>query len=69
MTTEDIRKDDWVLFLWATVPMLEDALLVMKAWAFKHKTAVVWRKVMPSGMGFWFRGQVELCLVGIRGNI
>jgi len=24
---------------------------------------------MSLGMGFWFRGQVELCLMGIRGNV
>jgi len=24
---------------------------------------------MSLGMGYWFRGQVELCLLGIRGNV
>lgn len=24
---------------------------------------------MSLGMGFWYRGQVEVCLLGIRGNI
>ena len=24
---------------------------------------------MSLGMGFWYRGQVELCLVGIRGKV
>jgi len=24
---------------------------------------------MSLGMGFWFRGQVEVCLLGIRGKI
>ena len=24
---------------------------------------------MSLGMGYWFRGQVEVCLIGIKGNI
>ena len=57
-----------ILFLWATVPLLPETLGIMDAWGFKYKTTVVWRKVMSLGMGFWFRGQVELCLLGIRGR-
>lgn len=58
-----------VLFLWATTPLLPEAFQVMKSWGFKYKTAIYWRKIMSLGMGFWFRGQVEMCLVGIRGDV
>lgn len=60
-----------VLFLWTTTPFLVDgsAPLVMKEWGFTPKTAIYWRKIMSLGMGFWFRGQVEVCLVGIRGKV
>jgi N6-adenosine-specific RNA methylase IME4 len=60
-----------VLFLWTTTPFLVDgsATHVMKEWGFKPKTAIYWRKIMSLGMGYWFRGQVEVCLVGIRGDV
>ena len=58
-----------VLFLWVTVPMLIEGLQVMHAWKFKYKTMITWRKIMSLGMGFWFRGQTEHILVGIKGNI
>ncbi len=64
-----IVDKDAVLFLWATIPLLPETFEIMKAWGFKYKTAIVWRKVMSLGMGFWFRGQVELCLMGVKGNV
>ncbi len=60
---------DCALFLWSTVPMLPDALTLMSAWGFKYKTTLFWRKIMALGMGFWFRGQVEMILLGIKGNV
>lgn len=59
---------DAILYLWATAPRLESALAVMKAWGFHYKTQAVWDKVKV-GMGFWFRGQHEILMVGTRGNV
>ena len=59
--------DNAVLYLWATAPKLPEALLVMKSWGFKYKSCGVWDK-MKLGMGYWFRGQHELLLVGVKGN-
>jgi hypothetical protein len=39
-----ITTEDCVLLLWATVPMLPDALEVMKAWGFTYKSSFVWVK-------------------------
>jgi len=58
-----------VLFLWATTPLLPDCLSVLQAWGYRYKTAIYWRKIMSLGMGFWFRGQVEVCLMGTRGKV
>jgi len=58
-----------VLFLWVTVPLLPEGLRVMEAWGYKYKTTLFWRKKMSLGMGFWFRGQVECLLFGIRGKV
>ena len=73
MTVEEIcnmkipSDDNAVLYLWATAPKLEEALKVMKAWGFQYKSNAIWDKV-KIGMGFWFRGQHELLLVGVKGK-
>lgn len=38
MRIEDIAADNCVLFLWATYPMLKEALKVIEAWGFKYKS-------------------------------
>jgi N6-adenosine-specific RNA methylase IME4 len=65
------RSDGCVLFLWTTTPFLVDgsATQVMKSWGFTPKTAIYWRKIMSLGMGFWYRGQLEVCLLGICGDV
>jgi N6-adenosine-specific RNA methylase IME4 len=64
-----IAAKDCVLFLWATAPMLPDALIVMAAWGFKYKSHVAWEKDSPLGLGYWFRNGHELLLVGTRGHV
>lgn len=58
-----------VVFLWATVPLLPEAFSVLDAWGFKYKTMITWRKIMSLGMGFWWRGQCEHLLFGVKGNV
>jgi len=73
MDLEDIKNlqlpsdSDSVLYLWATAPKLEEALQVLNAWGFTYKTCAIWDKERK-GMGYWFRIQHELLLVGIKGN-
>jgi N6-adenosine-specific RNA methylase IME4 len=63
-----IAKRDAVLLLWATVPMLPQALKVMEAWGFAYKSHFVW--VKPGiGTGYWFRNRHELLLLGTRGKV
>ncbi|MGZ6022699.1 MAG: MT-A70 family methyltransferase [Rhizomicrobium sp.] len=64
----DIAADDAVLYLWATVPMLPDALLVMQAWGFRYVSNFVWVKDR-TGTGYWNQNQHELLLIGTRGNV
>lgn len=64
----DIAADDCALFLWATVPMLPDALRVMAAWGFDYKSHCIWAKDRI-GTGYWFRNQHELLLVGTKGSV
>jgi len=61
---------DSVLFMWATNPLLEDALMVMKAWGFEYKTNFCWIKNRSTygKLGFYVFGRHELLLIGIRGS-
>ena len=74
MALEDIKAlripaaDDCVLFLWATVPLLPEALAVMSAWGFTYKSASTWVKD-KAGIGYWVRGVVEHLLIGRRGDV
>jgi N6-adenosine-specific RNA methylase IME4 len=63
------RAKDSCLFLWATVPLLPEAFQVMEAWGFKYKTMLTWRKIMSLGMGYWYRGQCEHLLFGVKGKV
>ena len=58
---------DCVLFMWATVAKLHEALEVLAGWGFEYKTHAIWDKE-KIGMGYWFRGQHELLLVGTKGS-
>lgn len=70
---EDIKamsipaEDNSVLYLWATAPLLPEALDVMKAWGFTYKSQMIWDKDVI-GMGYWSRGQHELLLIGTKGK-
>ena len=60
---------DSVVFLWATVPMLPDAFVVLEAWGFTYKTMLTWHKLRCKGMGYWFRGHTEHLLLGTKGKV
>lgn len=78
MDTEDICAlavrehvtDSAVLFLWATNPLLPDALRVIAAWGFTYRTGMVWVKnVATTGLGFYVRGKHEHLLIATRGQM
>lgn len=72
---EKLADDDSVLFMWVTMPFLEEAFDVMRSWGFEYKTcAFTWIKQNKKadtffwGMGNWTRANAELCLLGVRGK-
>jgi N6-adenosine-specific RNA methylase IME4 len=65
---QDIAAEDCVLFLWATVPMLPQALLVMGVWGFDYRSNFVWFKTR-AGTGYWSRNCHEHLLLGVRGSM
>jgi len=75
MATEEIAAmpvrsaagKDSTLYLWATSPMLPDALAVMSAWGFTYKSQIVWDK-QKRATGYHVRNEHELLLIGRRGR-
>lgn len=64
----DIPSDDnSALYLWTTSPKLLEGIKVMESWGFTYKSQAVWDKERV-GMGYWFRGQHEILLVGTKGK-
>lgn len=68
MDVQSISADNAVLYLWATPPLIADALEVMEAWGFTYRTHMIWDKEIV-GMGHWCRQQHELLFVGVRGAV
>lgn len=62
-----ITADDAVLWLWATCPLLEDALELAKAWGFRYKAQFVWDKVKHN-MGHYNSVRHELLLICTKGS-
>ena len=75
ITTLPVADKDAILFLWTTLPMIQEALQVIKAWGFEYKTtAFVWVKLARHsngifwGLGYWTRSNVEICMLATKGH-
>ena len=83
MTMDDIARlpvgalahpEGCALMMWATAPMLPDAVRVMDAWGFTYKSAGAWAKRSKTGAawafgtGYCFRSAAEFFLLGTRGR-
>jgi N6-adenosine-specific RNA methylase IME4 len=74
LDVRSVAAPDCALFLWATPPLLPDALELIRAWGFTYKTvAFVWVKRGQSGklawgMGSWTRANAEMVLLATRGR-
>ena len=68
----DLAADNCVLSMWATAPMLQQQMEVIKAWGFTYKTEMIWRKMTVNGKqtfgpGYIVRGSHEPVLIATRG--
>jgi N6-adenosine-specific RNA methylase IME4 len=83
MTIDDIKNlpiklltnKDCILFMWVTMPKLNECFEVIKSWGFEYKTvAFVWIKKNKKsdslfmGMGRWTRANGEICLLATKGK-
>lgn len=69
----DLVTENAVHWMWATNPMLPQALEVMKAQGFEYKTAGTWLKTtvhgkIAFGTGYILRSSNEPFLIGTRGS-
>jgi len=71
----DVAAQRSHLYLWVPNALLQDGLMVMKAWGFTYKCNLVWYKTRKDGgpdgrgVGFYFRNVTELLLFGVRGSM
>jgi N6-adenosine-specific RNA methylase IME4 len=73
LPVEALAADDCLLWLWATNPMLPEAMQVLDAWGFTFKTAGHWVKrtthgKLAFGTGYILRCAGEPFLIGTRGQ-
>lgn len=75
LPVKDMADTNCVLFLWATSPLIPEALYTIKSWGFEFKNvAFTWIKKNKKsnslfwGMGWWTRSNPEFCLLGTKGN-
>ena len=63
MDIKQYAEPDCVLYLWATSPLLDVAIDLLKYWGFDYKTCLVWDKVSHN-MGFYASIRHEILLIG-----
>ncbi|NMA31633.1 MAG: adenine methyltransferase [Candidatus Methanofastidiosa archaeon] len=83
MSIDDIKNlpihkladDNCILFMWVTMPKLNECFSVIESWGFEYKTcAFTWVKKNKKsdswfwGMGRWTRANAELCLLATKGK-
>ena len=75
LPVKNIAASDCVLFIWVTMPKLDEVMKVIESWGFTYKTcAFTWvkrNKKKPTwfmGMGRWTRANSEICLLATKGK-
>lgn len=67
LPVKEMALDNSVLFLWATSPMLPEALALAENWGFEYKGSFVWDKVKHN-WGHYYSVRHELLLLCTRGS-
>lgn len=73
LPVNQLAGKDCVLWLWATFPMLPNAIEIMQRWNFRYVTGGVWHKTTRTGKtafgtGYVLRSCAEPFLIGACGN-
>ena len=73
---KNISNDNCILFMWVTMPKLNEFMEIVKAWGFEYKScAFVWVKMNKKsqdtyfmGQGRWTRANPEICILATKGK-
>jgi N6-adenosine-specific RNA methylase IME4 len=79
LPVSSLAADDAHLYLWVTNPKMfgerggrrtqqPAPIDILEAWGFRYITTLTWLKEGNLGMGFYFRGETEHVLFGIKGK-
>jgi N6-adenosine-specific RNA methylase IME4 len=74
LPVSQLAAPDCALIIWATAPMLPDALSTMTCWGFRFKSAGAWAKQSSTGekwafgTGYCYRSAAEFWLLGTIGS-
>ena len=75
LPVKNLSKDNCILFMWVTMPKLNECFALIESWGFEYKTcAFTWVKKNKlkntwfMGMGRWTRANAELCLIATKGK-
>jgi N6-adenosine-specific RNA methylase IME4 len=70
----DMADDSAHLYLWVTNPRLfreerdsAGPYEIMAAWGFRYVTLLTWHKLGAPGLGWYFRGDTEHVMFGVKG--
>ncbi len=69
-----LAAQDCAMIMWATAPMLPEALQLLAAWGFEYKSMGAWAKQSSTGAkwafgpGYVYRSALEPYIVGTRGK-
>jgi len=67
LDVRSLAAPDAVMLMWATFPMLPEALELLAAWRFQYKQAFVWDKG-HGALGNYHDSDAELLLIGMVGS-
>lgn len=75
LPVKEISDKDCILFMWVTLPKLNEFMEVVNSWGFEYKsTAFVWCKKNKKsdsfflGLGRWTRANPEICILATKGK-
>lgn len=74
LPVNQLAASDCALLMWATAPMIREAITLMAAWGFTYKTMGSWAKQSSTGAawafgtGYCFRSASEFFLLGTTGK-
>ncbi len=65
-----LAAPDAHLYLWVTNLHLREGrpFEILDAWGFRYVTLLTWHKLGPIGLGYYFRGETEHVLFGVKGR-